>query len=317
MYPPGAPNASPPTGARGPRPGGICYTATMNGSRVLKRVVIGLSLAALALWLVSQVMGPFSGRKRKIVRIDITGPILSSADVLDEIRRYRDDESVGAWLFRIDSPGGAVSPSQDIHAEILRLRKDGKGPVVVSIGSLGASGGYYIASAADRVWASPGSIVGSIGVILELTRFGELLRKIGVEGEVIKSGAYKDTGSPLRAMTPDERKYLQGIIDDTWGQFVTAVASGRGMDRERIVPLADGRVWTGSQALGLGLVDELGSVEDAVRDAARLAGIKGKPDLIKTGDRWRLRRWLSALAPDWLRGASGGGSPALLFLWRP
>jgi protease-4 len=191
---------------------------------------------------------------------------------LHELRR---DASVKALVVRIDSPGGAVAPSQEIHQAILRARKDKK--VVCSMGTVAASGGYYVAAACDQIFASAGTITGSIGVISEVPHVQKLLELARVDVETIKSGAMKDVGSPLRAMSTDERHFLQGFIDNIYEQFLSDVATARKLDKEKLRALADGRILTGKQALEAGLVDKLGNLEDAVEAAARLAGEKGTP----------------------------------------
>ena len=249
---------------------------------------IFLSLSAITLFIfiasyvVTVGLGNFPlsvGEKIAVVKIE--GVILDSKDIIEELREHRENKSVKAILLRIDSPGGAVAPSQEIYSEVLKIRDEGKKKIVTSMGSVAASGGYYIASASDKIVANPGSVTGSIGVILELANVSGLMKKVGVESVVIKSGKFKDVGSLFRTMMPEERELLQGVIDDTYDQFVEAVSAGRGINKEDLIPIADGRVFTGRQAKKLGLVDELGSMQDAVKITADLAGIKGEPDLIE------------------------------------
>jgi len=249
---------------------------------------IFLSLSAITLFIfiasyvVTVGLGNFPlsvGEKIAVVKIE--GVILDSKDIIEELREHRENKSVKAILLRIDSPGGAVAPSQEIYTEVLKIRDEGKKKIVTSMGSVAASGGYYIASASDKIVANPGSVTGSIGVILELANISGLMKKVGVESVVIKSGKFKDVGSLFRTMMPEERELLQGVIDDTYDQFVEAVSAGRGINKEDLIPIADGRVFTGRQAKKLGLVDELGSMQDAVKITADLAGIKGEPDLIE------------------------------------
>jgi len=235
-----------------------------------------------------------SGEKIAIVKIE--GVILNSAEIIEEIKEYNSNDSVKVILLRIDSPGGAVAPSQEIYEEVKRIRDEGKKKVVTS------SGGYYIACVSDKIVANPGSITGSIGVILELANISGLMKKVGVESVVIKSGKYKDIGSIFRAMSQEERDFLQGVIDDTHDQFIEAVAAGRGIDKAKIVPLADGRVFTGRQAKQIGLVDEIGNMQTAIKIAADMAGIKGEPSIIEKKKRFSfidlirsdsLLKWLS------------------------
>jgi len=217
----------------------------------------------------------------KIAVVKIEGILLESKDIIEELREHRENKSVKAILLRIDSPGGAVAPSQEIYTEVLKIREEGKKKIVTSMGSVAASGGYYIASASDKIVANPGSVTGSIGVIIELANVSGLMKKVGVESVVIKSGKFKDVGSLFRTMTTEERELLQGVIDDTYDQFIEAVSVGRGINKEDLIPIADGRVFTGRQAKKLGLVDELGSMQDAIKITAEMAGIKGEPDIIE------------------------------------
>lgn len=206
--------------------------------------------------------------------VEILGPISESDEILDQIRKFREDELVSAIVLRIDSPGGAVGPSQEIYQEVKKTVKLKK--VVVSMGSMAASGGYYIAACADRILANPGTITGSIGVILGYTNFRELLNKIGLTPVVIKSGQYKDLGSPLREMTSEEEKILQDFSDEIHRQFISDVAQGRKLDKKAVEAVADGRIMTGEKAKQLGLVDQLGNLEDAVEAAGKLAGVEGR-----------------------------------------
>jgi protease-4 len=219
-----------------------------------------------------------SGEQIALVRID--GVILDSEPTTDLLRRYREDEGVKAILLRIDSPGGGVVPSQEIYDEVRALK--GVKKVVTSMGTVAASGGYYIASASDKIIANPGTLTGSIGVIMEMPNVESLLEKVGVESVVIKSGKNKDVGSPFRKMQPEERALLQEVLDDVHAQFIDAVAEGRALDPEAVRLLADGRIFTGRQAMALGLVDELGSLQDAIQTTAEMVGIEGEPDVIES-----------------------------------
>ncbi|UNC93693.1 signal peptide peptidase SppA [Candidatus Contubernalis alkaliaceticus] len=202
--------------------------------------------------------------------------------VLEQLRDARLNPSVEAVVLRVNSPGGTASATQEIHSEILKLREDGK-VVVVSMSDMAASGGYYISVAADHIMANPGTTTGSIGVILQHISLEELFEELGIEFETIKSGEFKDIGDISRAMTSEEREILQSFSQDVYEQFVEAVASGRNMSKEQVLALADGRVFTGRQALELGLVDELGNIYDAVDRAAELAGMEGAPNIIGHG----------------------------------
>lgn len=216
--------------------------------------------------------------KEKIAIIEIKGVILEPQPIIEKLIKFRKNEKIKAIVLRIDSPGGAVGPAQEIYAEVRKTQREKK--VLVSVGSTAASGGYYIACAADKIVANPGSITGSIGVIAETLNVEELLRKIGLRPMVIKSGKHKDIGSPTRAMTEEEKKLLQEVLDNVHEQFIRAVAEGRQMPIEKVRPLADGRIFTGDQAKALGLIDELGNLEDTISWAAKLAGIKGEPEVI-------------------------------------
>lgn len=210
--------------------------------------------------------------------VEVEGVIVDSKKTIEQLEAFRENGAIKAIVLRIDSPGGGVGPSQEIHDVVKRI--DADKPVVASMGSVAASGGYYIAAPARRIFANPGTITGSIGVIMEFTNFQELLEKIGLHSQVVKSGKHKDIGSPVRPMTDEDRAILQALIDDVHDQFVDSVAAGRHLDPQKVRVLADGRIFTGRQARELGLVDELGSLEAAVQHAGRLAGIDGKPDVV-------------------------------------
>lgn len=214
----------------------------------------------------------------KVGVIEIEGVILDARDVLDDLKRFRKDESIRAIVLRIDSPGGVVGPAQEIYREV-RKTVDEK-VVVASMGAIAASGGYYVAAATRGIVANPGTITGSIGVIIEYTNFESLLDKIGLVPVVIKSGEYKDIASPARTMTDKERGLLQQFVAQTHSQFVRAVAQGRNMAADRVSELADGRIYTGEQAKELGLVDRLGNFQDAVQWAAELGGIEGEVETV-------------------------------------
>lgn len=224
------------------------------------------------------IIGKGFGFGKNVGVINIEGVITDSTEINSLIREYAERGDIKAVVVRIDSPGGAVGPSQEIYAELKKLKAEKK--VVASMGAVAASGGYYIASATDKIVANPGTITGSIGVIIQFVNVEEFLKKVGLQGRVIKSGKFKDTGSPLRDMSEEERVYLQSVIDDVHGQFIEAVSTGRGLKKEDVAKLADGRIFTGSQALKLGLVDKLGTMEDAIDLGAELAGISGKPSVV-------------------------------------
>ena len=215
----------------------------------------------------------------KVAVVSIEGEIMESRETIDDLRKYAENATVKAIVVRINSPGGAIAPSQEIYSAIRRLRVDSKKPFVASLDSVAASGGFYIAAACDQIVANPGSITGSIGVILQWFELRELVRWAKMNPQTITSGALKDAGSPFREMSPEERQYFQSIVTQLHTQFVRDVAQGRRakMKYDEVARVADGRIFTGEQALALKLVDQLGSVDDAVRTAAKLAGIKGEP----------------------------------------
>ena len=228
----------------------------------------------------SQSLSPLPGME-KIALVKVEGMLITADNIVDEINSYADDSSVRAILIRIDSPGGGVVASQEIFNAVLNARKLKKKKVVISMGSVAASGGYYIAAAGDRIVANPGTLTGSIGVKMEFANLEKLLEKIGVRGMVVKAGEYKDMGSPFREMTDPEKRLLQAVIDDVHSQFIEAVAKGRNLPEADVKAIADGRIFTGRQALHLKLVDQLGDLEDSILVAAELAGIKGKPKVVK------------------------------------
>jgi protease-4 len=214
----------------------------------------------------------------KVGVLEVKGVIADAQPTIEDLAKFRKDSSVKAVVVRIESPGGGVSPSQELYQEIRRTVREK--PVVVSMGSVAASGGYYIACAARKIYANPGTITGSIGVILQFTNFEELLKKIGFRMEVVKSGPYKDVGNPGREMTAEEKAYLQNMVDNVHQQFVRDVARGRQMKVEKVQEVADGRIFTGEQAMELGLVDELGNLKDAIDAAGKMAAIEGEPKIV-------------------------------------
>jgi protease-4 len=214
----------------------------------------------------------------KIGVVEVKGVIMESRPIVDQLIKFKKNRRVRGIVLRIDSPGGGVAPAQEIYEEVGKIKREKK--VVASIESVGASGGYYIACAADRIVANPGTITGSIGVITEFVNVEQLLQKIGLKSFVIKSGKHKDIMSPTREPTEEDKKILQEVIDNIHNQFIDAVADGRKLDREKIVEIADGRIFSGQQARDLGLVDSLGNFQDAVALAAQLAGIEGEPSIV-------------------------------------
>jgi protease-4 len=233
------------------------------------------------------------GEKVAVVRVE--GIILDSQDVIEELKDHSKNPSIKAIVLRIDSPGGAVAPAQEIYKEIIKLKLKKK--VVVSMGSVAASGGYYIASPANKIVANAGTITGSIGVIMEIPNFEGLLKKIGVETQVIKSGRHKDIASVFKSMSDEEKKILQSLLDDVHEQFIMAVAEGRGIEYEEVKKLADGRIFTGKKAKELGLVDVLGNLDDAIKLAGQLSGIRGEPEVVTKKEKFRLWNFISEAFP--------------------
>ena len=236
------------------------------------------------------------GSGQKIAVVELKSIILSSEEVVKQFKKFREDRSIKAILFRVDSPGGGVVASQEIYEEVKKTRDQGK-PVVVSMGSVAASGGYYVSCGANKIVANPGTLTGSIGVISQFMRFDPLMDKIGIGVNTIKSGKFKDAGNPFREMTKEDRAYIQNLMDDVHRQFITVVESERNLDHESVVEYSDGRVFTGEEAVELGLVDTLGTYEDAITITAELAGIKGEPALVK-----ERKRRISFI--DWFLGDS-------------
>ena len=244
--------------------------------------------------------------------LQVDGAINDSRDVLTELRRFRDAPWIKAIVLRIDSPGGAVAPTQEIFDELQKVRN--KKPLIASMGGMATSGGYYIASACEKIVANPGTMTGSIGVIMQLNNVEELMKKIGVKGQNIKSGANKDIGSPFQALSPEGQKILQSLVDNVHGQFVSAVANGRGMDETVVKKLADGRVYSGAQAKDLGLVDELGNLEYAVDLAAKRVGLEESPVVYYSRleqERWWDKLFFSLTGRQW----TGSDRPGLRYEW--
>jgi len=236
----------------------------------------------------------------KIALIRVTGVIIDSESVIDEIKEYAKDPSIKAIVLRVDSPGGAVAPSQEIHEEILKVKQNKK--VVVSMGTVAASGGYYISAPADRIVANAGTLTGSIGVIMELPNIEGLMKKIGVETQIVKSGRHKDMASVFRSLTPEEKQILQTVLDDVHSQFISAVSEGRGIKLEDIRNIADGRIFTGRMAKDIGLVDELGNLQDAIMLAGKLTGIKGEPKVVTKKEELSIFNLLKGQLPENLIG---------------
>jgi protease-4 len=281
----------------------------------LRRIgfLVGLLLALVgASAIVTQLTGGGLGISLGpvVAVVDVSGVISDAEQACESLASLAKDAGVVSVVLRIDSPGGGVAPSQEIYEEVARLRATK--PVIASLGNVAASGGYYIASAATTIVADAGTLTGSIGVIMEFRQFQGLAEKIGVSENVVKSGPYKDIGHPLRPMTPAERTLLQGMVDDVYGQFVDAVATGRGLPADKVRSLADGRVYSGAQAKAAGLVDELGGLNTAIRIAWERGAQTGEPRVRKVKGAWR-PWWLDLLGS--LTPARQGLGGGLLFLY--
>ncbi len=317
------------------------------GARRVKRrlmfAVLALHALALAAAVVLLVRVPASNGKKEdgqkgllslsdretVGWVPIHGPIYNSdggrvwekgaEQWARRIRAMAETKGVKAIVLDINSPGGSVGAVQELHSQILRVRKEKKIPIVALFEDVAASGGYYIAAACDKIVAHPGTLTGSIGVIFSVSNLEGLFSKIGYKAEPIKSGKHKDIGSPARAMTPEERALLQALIDDAYGQFVSAIVTGRAMPEEKVRPLADGRIFSGNQALAAGLVDELGDSQNALELAGRLGGIKGKPKVRRDTERVNaLFEFLDSRFDGLSKAAAffEVRSPRLEYLWR-
>jgi protease-4 len=227
-----------------------------------------------------QEASSFGGFGDKIGVVDLEGVIIDSDAVVRELKKFGDDDSIKAIIIHVDSPGGGVAASEEIYREVKRLRDEKHKRIVSSISTVGASGAYYVSSATNKIFADNGSVVGSIGVIAEWVNYGDLMRWAKLKPEVLKVGALKDTGDPTREMTPEERAYMQSLINNMYGQFVQAVADGRHAKVDDIKSIADGRVWTGQEALSMKLIDQIGDFQAAVEDTAKSVNIKGEPTLV-------------------------------------
>ena len=237
----------------------------------------------------------------KIGVVDLEGVILSPNPVVQQLKKFGDDDSIKAIILHVNSPGGGVAASEEIYREVKRIRDDKKKRIVAAIETVGASGAYYVSSATNKIYADNGSIVGSIGVIAQWVNYGQLLQWAKLKDMTLKAGEFKDTGSPTRDMTPAEREYLQGMIDNMHGQFIQAVADGRNMKFEDVKSIANGKVWTGQQALPMKLVDQLADFQAAVDDTAKAVNIKGEPVLVRPEkDRKTLSDLLFGDISDWI-----------------
>ena len=254
----------------------------------------------------------------EIALVHVNGMLMDSRDIVRQLSDYRHDPQVRGIILRIDSPGGAVAPAQEIYSEIMKLRADHK-TVYASMGTVAASGGYYIACAADYVLASPGTLTGSISAVMAFNNIEELTKKVGVKPNIIKSGKFKDVGSPLRAMTPEEQTLLQDVVDDVHEQFVQAIATGRDLPLAEVQKIADGRIMTGQQALKLKLIDEVGGLEKTIELLAKKLGVAGRPKLIEQKDKTPFLDWLlqGSLSSGLAQTLMPSPQPRLQYVWFP
>ena len=261
-------------------------------SPLAKRLLF-LALILLALVGISSITSEWvqQGTKNRIGIVDITGLITDCQYITNQVKKFRQDKRIRGIILRIDSPGGAVGPSQEIYDEVLKTRESGK-TIYASMGTLAASGGYYIASAAEKIFANPGTLTGSIGVIMVFSNAQGLMEKIGLQPEIVKAGEYKDIGSPARAMTQKERNLLQSVVTDVHQQFIEAVASGRDISVAEVTKIADGRILTGRQAYSLNLVDQIGGLQVSIDQLAHKVGIIGSPKIIKETPRVGFLDWV-------------------------
>ncbi|MBM3332031.1 signal peptide peptidase SppA [candidate division WOR-3 bacterium] len=293
----------------------------MSRKTVIVLVVVTSSLLALTLGLflafaIASSASDLSSLKawdKGLGYIEIEGAIVDATETVRQLKAHEGNSQVKGILIRVDSPGGVVTPSHEIYEEIRRIRDDGM-PIIVSMGTLAASGGYYVSAPASRIVANPQTLTGSIGVIMEFPMLKGVMDKIGVKVEVVKSRVHKDIGSPFRDMTDQDRELLQDVVSDAYDQFVAIVSTERKIPEDSVRAFADGRIMTGRQALALGLVDTLGTFEDAKRIAASLCGIEGEPRLIRPSR--RLKSWVLELLEETTEGLVGGfGFPRLRYIY--
>jgi protease IV len=261
----------------------------MPRSRIARTLIVIACLIAVV-FLISLIRGITRTGAGKIAVVEIEGMISESKELMQNIIKFKEDDSVKGVVLRINSPGGAVGPTQEIYREVVKLKD--KKPVYVSMGSLCASGGYYIAAAGQKLYANPSTVTGSIGVVMQLTMLQHLIEKLGIEMRTIKAGEYKDAGTPFRQMTKEERAYFNRLVENIHNQFIQDVSESRKMDLEKIRKLSDGRVFTGTQAKELGLVDSIGNFYDTVADFQKTLGIEGKPTLVYARKPFSLFGWL-------------------------
>jgi protease IV len=263
--------------------------AVMGASLLVYAIVAVLFVVVLRSW--TQPGGEGFAFGPRVAVVELEGIIVDTSDLVRDLQQHRRNPLVRAVVIRINSPGGVVGPTQELHTALVRIREAGK-PVVASLGAVAASGGYYVAVAADRIYANPGTVTGSIGVIMQMANLENLFKKVGVDWVVVKSGQFKDIGNVARPMTPEERRLLQAVLDDVHGQFVAAIVDGRKLERGEVVAMADGRIFSGAQAKANRMVDELGGLEDALNGAASLAGLPAPPRLLLPRRRFSISEFL-------------------------
>jgi protease-4 len=287
--------------------------------------ILLLVIIAVVFIILVFTFGALSGKRQsfsldeKVGVVLVEGVITDAREVIKQLSEFAKDDAIRAVVLRIDSPGGGVAPAEEIYGAVRELRK--KKQVVASMGSIAASGGYLIACAANKIVANPGSLTGSISAVMHFANIEDLMKKIGVQSSVIKSGKYKDMGSPTRGMTQEEKLLLQGVVDDIYEHLLDVIALERKIKKEELQKIADGRIFTGRQAQKLGLVDELGDMEYALNQAGKLAGIKGKPDAVyatkKRTTFWELilQNAVSSFITEW-KGQETGRT-GLYFICEP
>jgi protease-4 len=319
-YPPASPYAvysQPPRPRRSP----WFWVAVIGGSFA----VIALLITAMVWSTVRSISGDdnasidgFGGSKIGV--IDIDGVILDADKVNTQLRKFGDDSSIKAIILHINSPGGGAAASQEIYNEVVRVRTEKKKPIIASVESVGASGAYYIASGCDKIYANQASVVGSVGVIMEWTNYGDLMKWVKLKSVVIHAGTLKDAGDPTREMTPEEQAYFQSLVDNMYGQFVHDVATGRHTTDDKIRPLATGQVWTGQQAVDpkLGLIDKIGGFRVALMDTAKQVGISGEPTIARPADKKGIFATLSDDSSSLFPNPSKllDQAPGFYFMWR-
>jgi protease-4 len=302
-----------------PRPprSGWFYAGIIGGSIAAVFLLMG-GMVWLAMRSASGSSSSSLGLGSRIGVIDINGVITDADKINTQIRKFGDDSSVKAIILHIDSPGGGAAASQEVYHEVVRIRQEKHKKIIASVESVGASGAYYIASGCDKIYANDASVVGSIGVIMEWTNYGDLYRWAKLKSVVIHAGELKDAGDPTHDVTPQEQVYFQSLVDNMYGQFIHDVATGRHTSDEKIQPLATGQVWTGQQSLPLGLIDKVGGFRIALMETAKDVGISGEPSIVRPTK--EVRGLLAALsdADDLIRNPSQlvDHAPGFYFMWK-